>query len=112
MKDAPEAARRSIFRRIDPYLRWFNGVMGLVVLVLAVVLAVNGAQRDPGYLVYLLVVALLLFWGISYIADACGYPRRRRQQQEIHARAKKYVAGQISLEEFGTQTKQILGDQK
>ena len=92
-----------------PVFRWLAGLTCPVFVALAVLLAfpgVVGWGNKPEY-----VLAAFYLWGAIFfgtIAATGRWDTTGRKRAELAIAAKKYVAGEISLDEYGSQTKQIL----
>lgn len=88
--------------------------LGLSVLVItAVFLAFPrflGSNDDPSYSLAVCFISLAVVVGISKYA---GEREKRMQCKEMQLilAAKKYAAGEITLDEYGAQTKEMLNDQ-
>ncbi len=99
-------------RKLDarPIFRWLAGLTCPVFLVLAVLLAfptVVGWGDKPAYL-----SAALFLWGAFFfgtIAATGRWDTTGRKRVELAIAAKQYLAGEITLDEYGLLTKQIMG---
>lgn len=93
-----------------PIFRWLAGLTCPVFLALAVSLAfpeVVGGGDKPQFL-----LAALMLWGAFFfgtIAATGRWDTPGRKRLELEIAAKKYLAGEITLDEYGSQTKRITG---
>jgi len=67
-----------------------------------------GSNDDPDYGLAVAFLSFAVGFGISDYTG--GFGSRRSKQRQIVLAAKKYAAGTITLEEYGSQTKEILND--
>jgi hypothetical protein len=92
-----------------PVFRWLAGLTCPVFLAMAVLSAfpgVGGLGDKPQY-----SIAALFLWGAFFFGTIAARGRVYNpgsERAELAIAAKKYVAGEISLDEYGSQTKQIL----
>lgn len=87
-----------------------------VLVITAVVMAfpgLIGSTDDPTYALTVVFLALAVVVGIDEYGD--GFPGRSSKrspskESQIVLAARKYAAGTLTLEEYGSYTKEILND--
>jgi hypothetical protein len=96
-------------RDARPVFRWLAGLTCPVFLVMAVLIAfpqLIGWGDKPNYL-----FAALFIWGAYFFGTVAATGRwddSGRKRAALEIAAKKYLAREITLDEYGSQTKQIL----
>ena len=96
-------------RDARPVFRWLAGFTCPVFLVMFVACAFPtvGFADKPEYF-----SAVLFFWGALFfgtVAATGRFDTGWNKQFQLAIAAKKYAEGEITLDEYGSQTKQILG---
>lgn len=92
-----------------PVFRWLAGLSALACLLTAIFLAfpdVLGQQEDPS-----IAMAVFMLWAtamFAVIAYTGALPKGQATQRQLLLAANKYVSGQMSLEEYGSFTKELL----
>ena len=96
---------------IGPVVRWLAGLICLVFVPMAVIAAfprLVGVDEESSILgVFVFAWAAFVFGSIAATGNVGNGGKRRR---ELLVAAKKYADGQLTLEEYGSRTKEILGD--
>jgi hypothetical protein len=106
-----EGAKQSEAR---PIFRWLAGLtcpFFLGAAIFAGYYGIRDAIDKPQETLGLLVLPLLLLWGAVFfgvIAATGKFTSGRGTQVTLIAAAKKYAAGQMTLEEYGSLTKDII----
>ena len=91
--------------------RWLNNLLNAFLVILAAYFAfpqLFGSNDEPSYD----MVVVSLCFAVASVAANYGRKsedRRSKEQELVHA-ATEFAAGKITLEEYGSQTKKILGD--
>ena len=94
-----------------PVFRWLAGLTCPVFAIMAVVIAfpgVVGFAEKPSYF-----FAMIMLWGALVFGPIAATGRVdgiHNDQMRLLLAAKKYVSGKITLEEYGAETKRLLGD--
>ena len=94
-----------------PVFRWLAGLTCPVFLLMAVITAyppLVGWDDESN-----LFIAVVFFWGAIFfgsIAATGKFETGGKQRLQLFLAAKKYVDGQITLEEYGSRTKEIYDD--
>ena len=94
-----------------PVFRWLAGLTCPVFLLMAIVTAfpqLVGWDNESS-----IWGAVLSFWGAIFfgsIAATGKFETGAKQRLQLLLAAKKYVDGQITLEEYGSRTKEIYDD--
>ena len=92
-----------------PVFRWLSHLACPVMVIIAVVMAfpgVIGSNDDPSYTEAVVFLALAVVIGTARYGDRLERARSKRVQ--VFIAANEYAAGNITLEEYGSQTKEIL----
>ena len=94
-----------------PVFRWLSHLTCPVMVIIAVVMAfprVIGSNDDPTYALAVVFLSLAVMFGALLYGDRLE--RARSKQVRIFLAANEYAAGNITLEEYGSQTKEIMND--
>ena len=94
-----------------PAIQWLSQFTCPALVIVAAVMAfpwLIGSKDDPAYP---LAAAILFSAVVVGIRDyAGGFGRHTSERRRIVLAANEYAAGTITLEEYGSQTKEILND--
>lgn len=88
--------------------RWLSHLTCPVMVIIAVVMAfprVIGSNVDPDYALAVAFLAFAVMFGAQQYGDRLD--RARSKEVQIFLDANEYAAGNITLEEYGSQTKDI-----
>ena len=93
-----------------PMYRWLAGISVPVFVLLAVFAAFPQIIGDDegGSVAF----AVLFIWGaicFAVVAITGRFPSSGKERLQLFIAAKKYVDGEMTLDEYGTRTKEILG---
>ena len=94
-----------------PVFRWLSHLTCPVLVIIAIVMAfpgLIGSDDDPTYALTVAFLGLAVVFGTLHYGDRLE--RARGKQFQIFLAANEYAAGNITLEEYGSQTKEILND--
>jgi uncharacterized membrane protein len=94
-----------------PVIRWLNHLTCPFLVITAAVMAfpqLIGSKDEPAYSLAIAFLALAVVLGIAPYARESE--NRRSKEEELVRAATEFAAGNITLEEYGTQTKKILDD--
>ena len=95
-----------------PVFRWLAGLSALACLLLIPIIAFPGVfniDEEPN-----LWLAVFFLWGtimFGVIAFTGSLPKGRKAQMQLYLAARKYTSGQMTLEEYGSFTKKLLGEE-
>jgi hypothetical protein len=92
-------------------IRWLNHLTCPFFVIIAAVMAfpqLIGSNDEPTYSLAITFLSLAVVFGIADYAR--GSETRRSKEEEIIHAATEFATGNITLEEYGSQTKKILDD--
>ena len=94
-----------------PKFRWLYGFACSLFGLMAITTAfpgIVGFNVDPKYFFAVVLLCCAVFYGA--VATTGRFPIGSSKHVQILLCARKYAVGEITLEEYGSQTKQILAE--